>query len=72
MLIDIIYDSGKRLVWSGEAEPKELFTDLFIRGLSTLRVVVERDDLTPFDPAEEAKLSASSQQKINNNNNNDK
>ena len=57
MLIDVVYDSGAQLIWSGETEPNDLFTDMFVQGLSTMRVVVESDDLTPFDPVEEEKLS---------------
>lgn len=60
MLIDVIYDSGCRFVWSGEAEPKKLFKDMFVEGLSTLRIVIESDDLSPFDPEVEQLSAAQS------------
>lgn len=60
MLIDVIYDSGVKLVWRGEVGPLDLFTDMFVDGHSKLKVVVESDDLTPFDPREEALLSQKS------------
>lgn len=62
MLIDVIYDSGVKLIWSGEVGPKELFTDMFVQGLSNLNVVVESDDLTPFDPQLEEELSLKSRE----------
>jgi predicted ATPase len=60
MLIDVIYDSGVHLVWSGEVEPKQMFTDMFIKGKSNLKINVESDDLTPFDPRLEEELTRES------------
>lgn len=49
MLVDVIYDAGVQLVWSGATAPEELFTDMFEYGSSHLKVLIESDDLTPFD-----------------------
>lgn len=62
MLVDVIYDSGVKLVWSGEAEPKDLFTDLFVEGRSNLKVIVESDDLTPCDTEYEQELTQRSRE----------
>lgn len=63
MLIDVCYDSRVQLVWSGEVEPQYLFTDLFLQGVSALKVLVESDDLSPVDAKEEARLSAAGKEK---------